>query len=219
MRTAPLAGCFSTQAGAGAFAHPTATTYIRSRQKPLHIQVSVHNMPRYLRPRIEGGIFFFTVVLADRSSDLLVRHIDRLRRIYRSVQQRRRFDTIAICVLPEHLHAVWQLPPGDADFALRWSLIKAGFSRGLAADAPLTPSKVARRERGLWQRRYWEHAIRDESDLARHVDYIHFNPVKHGLVSRVCDWPHSSFHHYVARGELPSDWGGDFSGPSGNFGE
>ena len=176
-------------------------------------------MSRYRRAKIEGGAFFFTVTLADRSSDLLVRHIDRLRRMYMSAQQRNPFETIAICVLPDHLHAIWQLPDGDADFALRWSLIKSGFSRGLAQDASPSPSKSARRERGLWQRRYWEHAIRDDRDLERHVDYIHFNPVKHGYVSRVADWPHSTFHRYVERGILPADWGGDMREISGNFGE
>jgi putative transposase len=176
-------------------------------------------MPRYLRAKIESGLFFFTVTLADRSSDALVRHIDRLRHSYRSVQQRHPFETVAICVLPEHLHAVWSLPTGDADFPLRWSLIKSGFSRGLAGDAARAPSKIAKREKGIWQRRYWEHAIRNDKDLARHVDYIHFNPVKHGYVSRTCDWPHSSFHHYVARGLLPKDWGGDVRDVTGNFGE
>ena len=112
-------------------------------------------MSRYRRALFEGGTFFFTVTLADRSSDLLVRHTDRLRRIYACVQQRRPFETVAICVLPDHIHAIWQLPPNDADFPLRWSLIKSGFSRGLAIDLPRAPSKIAKRERGLWQRRYW----------------------------------------------------------------
>ena len=102
---------------------------------------------------------------------------------------------------------------------MRWSPIKSGFSRGLPA-AARSPSKVAKRERGIWQRRYWEHAIRDDADLTRHIDYIHFNPVKHGLVSRVCDWPHSSFHQYVKRGDLPEDWGGDVREMAGSaFGE
>src|SRR5262245_49013311 len=176
-------------------------------------------MPRYLRAHIEGGVFFFTVTLADRSSDVLVRQVDRLRRVYASVQKRYPFETVAICVLPDHLHAIWSLPEGDADFPLRWNLIKAGFSRGLAGNRPRTASKMNRRERGIWQRRYWEHAIRNDADLERHVDYIHFNPVKHGHVSKVCDWPHSSFHRYVAKGVLPEDWGGEVREPSGNFGE
>ena len=176
-------------------------------------------MPRYRRANIAGGTFFFTVAIADRSDDLLVREVDRLRSVYRSVSKRYPFHTIAICILPDHLHAIWSLPESDADFALRWSLIKAGFSRGLDADAPRSARHVAKRERGLWQRRYWEHAIRNETDLARHVDYIHFNPVKHGLVTRVVDWPHSSFHQYVARGDLPEDWGGDMREIRGSFGE
>jgi putative transposase len=148
-----------------------------------------------------------------------VSHIDRLRRIYASVQKQHPFESIAICVLPDHLHAVWALPPDDADFPLRWSLIKSGFSRGLAVDAPRTASKIARRERGLWQRRYWEHAIRDDRDLQKHVDYIHFNPVKHGYVSNVVDWPHSTFHRFVSKGLLPPDWGGDMQEIAGAFGE
>src|SRR5690242_16448827 len=176
-------------------------------------------MSRYRRIYVEGGSFFFTVTLADRSSDVLIRHIDRLRRIYMTVQERYPFRAIAICVLPDHIHALWSLPRGDADFALRWSLIKSGFSRGLAGEMQRSRSKIARRERGIWQRRYWEHAIRNDADLELHVDYIHFNPVKHGHVSRVCEWPHSSFHRYVAHGVLSPDWGGDIRDPTGAFGE
>jgi putative transposase len=176
-------------------------------------------MSRYRRANVKGGTFFFTVTLADRSSDLPVRHIDDLRRTYASVQAKYPFRTVAICILPDHLHAIWSLPPGDADFSLRWSLIKSSFSRTLVGDSPRTPSKIAKREKGVWQRRYWEHVIRDDNDLARHVDYIHFNPVKHGYVRRVCDWPHSSFHRFVARGLLPRDWGGDIEDVSGAFGE
>jgi putative transposase len=174
---------------------------------------------RYRRAKIESGVFFFTVTLADRSSDLLVRHIDRLRQVYTSVQERYPFETIAICVLPDHLHAVWSLPEGDANFPLRWSLIKSGFSRGLTGDGWRSASKIAKRDKGIWQRRYWEHAIRDDADLARHVDYIHFIPVKHGYARRVCDWPYSSFDRYVARGLLPRDWGGDVRDMTGAFGE
>ncbi|MBX9773451.1 MAG: transposase [Xanthobacteraceae bacterium] len=177
-------------------------------------------MPHYLRAKIEGGTFFFTVTLADRSSNLLVREIDLLRTAYRSVQAQLPFETIAICILPEHLHAIWCLPATDIDYPKRWNLIKGGFSRRLPASASRSPSKVAKREKGIWQRRYWEHAIRDEQDLTRHIDYIHFNPVKHGLVSRVCDRPHSSFHRFVERGDLPLDWGGDVPAMLSNtFGE
>jgi putative transposase len=176
-------------------------------------------MPQYIRARLKGSIFFFTVVLADRRSNLLVDEIDRFRRSYRVVQQDYPFETIAICVLPDHLHALWAMPEGDADFSKRWSLIKSGFSRGLSPSHSRSASKISKREKGIWQRRYWEHAIRDDADFERHVDYIHFNPVKHGHVSRVSDWPHSSFHRYVERGLLTADWGGDMRDTSGSFGE
>ena len=176
-------------------------------------------MSRYRRAKIEGGTFFFTVALANRSSDLLTQCIDRLRDSYGTVQERHQFETIAICILPDHLHAIWSLPPGDFDFARRWNLIKTNFSRGLPAAASRSSSKAARREKGIWQRRYWEHTIRDEADLGRHIDYIHFNPVKHGLVTRVRDWPYSSFHRYVRGGDLPADWGGDIREIAGSFGE
>jgi putative transposase len=175
-------------------------------------------MPQYRRAKIEGSLFFFTVVLAERPSNVLVDEIDRLRRVYRTTQQRRPFETVAICVLPDHVHAIWELPKGDSDFSTRWNLIKSGFSRGLDS-RPRSASKVAKREKGIWQRRYWEHAIRDDADLERHVDYVHFNPVKHGHVTCVADWPHSSFHRYVERGLLSADWGGDMRDIQGSFGE
>src|SRR4029077_17804765 len=168
----------------------------------------------------EGGWFFFTVTLADRSSDLLVRHIERLRAAYSAARKRKPFETVAICVLPDHMHAIWALPPNDADFSRRWSLIKHDFSCGLPENSQRSRSKITRREKGIWQRRYWEHAIRDDADLSRHIDYVHFNPVKHRLVTRACDWPHSSFHRYVAQGFPPADWGGDVGeAPRGRFGE
>jgi putative transposase len=176
-------------------------------------------MPRYVRAKIEGGVFFFTVALADRSSELLLRHVDHLREAYRAVEVRYPFETIAICVLPDHIQAIWSLPLGDSNFPLRWSQIKSAFSRGLPGAGVRSSSKTAKREKGIWQRRYWEHVIRDETDLTRHVDYIHYNPVKHGHVDRACDWPHSSFHRYVARGDLPVDWGGDIRDITGLFGE
>jgi putative transposase len=173
-------------------------------------------MPRYVRAK--GSVFFFTVVLAERPSNLLWGEIDRFREIYRLVQQRYPFETIAICVRPDHIHALWELPEDDADFSARWSLIKSGFSRGL--DPQLrSASKIVKREKGIWQRRYWEHAIRGETDFQRHIDYINFNPVKHGHVTRVVDWPHSSFHRYVKRGILTADWGGDMKDIQGKFGE
>ncbi|MDB5973158.1 MAG: hypothetical protein JWQ90_5608 [Hydrocarboniphaga sp.] len=154
---------------------------------------------------VAGATYFFTVALADRSGHLLAEHIDRLRQSYGQVQRQRPFDTVAICILPDHLHAIWTLPPDDADFSTRWSQIKAGFSRGLPASATRCASKSNRREKGIWQRRFWEHRFRDERDLEQHVDYIHYNPVKHAHVSRVADWPYSSFHRYVEGGLLSLD--------------
>ena len=176
-------------------------------------------MPQYIRAKFKGSVFFFTVVLAERPSNLLIEEIERLRQIYRSVQASRPFETVAVCVLPDHVHSIWALPENDTDFSMRWNLIKSGFSRGLDPALMRSASKVAKREKGIWQRRYWEHAICDDADLKRHVDYIHFNPVKHGYVTRVADWPNSSFHHYVKRGLLAADWGGDMKDVQGSFGE
>jgi putative transposase len=111
------------------------------------------------------------------------------------------------------------MPEGDADFATRWRLIKSAFSRRLPLDERISASRAAKGERGIRQRRYWEHTIRNENDFARHVDYIHINPVKHGLVTRVRDWPHSTFHRMVERGIYPEDWAGDVSDDGAPFGE
>src|SRR3989338_6334290 len=172
-------------------------------------------MSRYRRSLVAGGTFFFTVILADRHSTALIDNIDRLRAVYGRVQREHPFETVAFCVLSDHLHALWALPDGDADFSLRWSLIKSGFSRGLAISTCRSASKAVKREKGIWQRRFWEHQIRDDLDLQRHVDYIYFNPVKHGHVARVADWPHSSFHRDVTHGIYPSDWAGGGSDMQG----
>jgi putative transposase len=176
-------------------------------------------MSRYRRSPVPGGAYFFTVNLVDRRSRLLVEHIDRLRAVFQSVRAWRPFQTMAVCVLPDHLHAIWRLPEGDADFSGRWSLIKRLFSSALPASKTLAPSKAAKREKGIWQRRFWEHQIRDDVDLRRHVDYVHFNPVKHGLVRQAKDWPHSSFHAHVRRGDLPEDWAGGADDEGAAFGE
>lgn len=173
---------------------------------------------RYRRANTAGGTYFFTVNLADRSSTLLVDAVDVLRDVVRLVQQRHPFHIDATVVLPDHLHAIWTLPEGDAGFPQRWALIKAGFSRKLPKGEQRSASRERKGERGIWQRRYWEHQIRDDKDFARHVDYIHVNPVKHGLVARPVDWPCSSIHRYVREGILPSDWAGD-SSVDGPFGE
>ncbi len=166
-------------------------------------------MPDYRRAWHPGGTYFFTVNLLQRQgNDLLVRHIDTLRRVVASVKSRHPFRIHAWAVLPEHLHCIIELPPGDADFATRWRLIKMGFSKSLPITERRSQVRQNRGERGVWQRRFWEHLIRDEADYRAHMDYVHINPVKHGLVSRVCDWPYSTFHRLVEHGQYPHDWAG-----------
>jgi putative transposase len=174
---------------------------------------------RYRRSQSAGGTYFFTLNLADRSSDLLVRHIDLFRVVLAQVKQAHPFALVAMVVLPEHLHAIWRLPEDDADYPMRWSLIKAGLSRRMEKDERISASRAAKRERNIWQRRYWEHQIRDESDLARHVDYIHYNPVKHGWVKQPIDWPHSTLHGYIDRKIIAPDWGAQVDVKNGDFGE
>jgi putative transposase len=156
-----------------------------------------------------GGTYFFTVNLADRSQRLLVERIDALRMSAHAVRREHPFESVAWVVLPEHLHAIWTLSEDDHDFATRWMLIKQKFSRRVPTAERVSTSRARKTERGIWQRRYWEHLIRDERDLRNHIDYIHFNPVKHRCVSQVRDWPHSSFHVYVREGALPTDWRGE----------
>jgi putative transposase len=140
----------------------------------------------------------------------LTEYIDVLRAAFRSTRQSLSFDIDAVVVLPDHLHIVMTLPLEDRDFSNRVRLIKRRFTTGVA-NAGVSIPRHPNGEYALWQRRFWEHTIRDDGDFARHVDYIHFNPVKHGLAVRVRDWPHSSFHSYVRRGVLPEDWAGDFA--------
>ena len=176
-------------------------------------------MVAYRRNVIPGACYFFTVTLLDRASRLLVERIDDLRQAVRSVHAERPFDIDAVVILPDHLHCIWTLPPGDADYALRWREIKTRFSRRIPAGEYRRLGRVNKGERGIWQRRYWEHTLRDERDVERHVDYIHYNPVKHGQVTRVADWPHSSFHRYVRKGIYPMDWAGSDRRIDGSFGE
>ena len=154
-------------------------------------------MTAYLRSRLASGCYFFTLALADRRSYLLTEKIDRLRNCIRRVNRRHPFTIEAIVVLPDRLHCLWTLTQNDADYSMRWNLIKGTFSRGIAAGEIRSNS---RGERGIWQRRFWEHVIRNERDYANHVAYIHINPVKHGLVQRAADWPHSSIHTTSATG-------------------
>jgi putative transposase len=164
-------------------------------------------MVRYRRNFVPGGTFFFTVTLADRRASTLVENIGLLRQAFRTTRRERPFSIDAVVILPDHLHIVMTLPLDDADFPARWKRIKSLFTRYVVGHG-LNYQRNRRGEFALWQRRFWEHTIRDEADLTRHIDYIHYNPIKHGLVAQVSDWPHSSFHRYVKLGVLPKDWGG-----------
>lgn len=134
-------------------------------------------MPNYRRLFVPGGTYFFAVNLLNRSQDLLTEHIEALRRSYAYVARRHPFETVAIVVLPDHLHCIWRLPPEDKDYPFRWRLLKSDFSKQLPQSGDARKGRRVA-ERGVWQRRYWEHSIRDDEDLERHANYIHFNPVK-----------------------------------------
>lgn len=154
-------------------------------------------MPDYRRHRVAGATYFFTVNLLDRDSTLLVDHIDALRQTVARVRTLMPFHIDGWVVLPDHLHCLWTLPEEDGNFPKRWQAIKMGFSRKIPSGEPLSTSRRLRGERGIWQRRFWEHTIRDERDYATHLDYIHFNPVKHGYAAHPADWQFSSFHRAV----------------------
>jgi putative transposase len=163
-------------------------------------------MPDYRRNRVAGGSYFFTVNLLDRRSDVLITRIGALRDAVRATRALHPFHIDAWVVLPDHMHCLWTLPPLDFDFPRRWQMIKASFSRSVPDRESRRPSLIRKREAGIWQRRYWEHTIRDDRDYAVHMDYIHFNPVKHGFVAHPGDWPFSSFGRCVALGIYPPGW-------------
>lgn len=163
----------------------------------------------YRRVWQQGGTYFFTVNLLQRKGNgLLIRHIQALREAVKVVKARHPFEIHGWVVLPEHFHCVLELPPDDADYATRLRLIKAGFSKSLPKTERRSAVRVRRGERGIWQRRYWEYLIRDEADYRAHLDYIHYNPVKHGWAKQVKDWPYSTFHLWVGQGVYPLEWGG-----------
>ncbi len=175
-------------------------------------------MPNYRRNRLAGGTYLFTVTARNRSSDLLVRHVGDLRSAVAQVRKLRPFYNDAWVVLPDHMHCIWTLPEGDTDYSTRWRRIKDLFSKSLPITEHRSLVMQARHERGVWQRRFWEHTIRDDTDYAHHMDYVHFNPVKHGLVSHPAQWPYSTFHQAVRAGVYPADWTGKDSS-DGAFGE
>lgn len=165
-------------------------------------------MSNYRRIHVPGGTYFFTVNLLERQRRLLVEHVDLLRIAFAEAKKHRPFEIIAIVILPDHLHCVWRLPEGDDGNAKRWRHIKSVFSRHLPPAERRSKSRAVRRERGIWQRRFWEHLIVDEIDLTNHVNYVYCNPLKHGHVQSVRDWPYSSFHRDVKRGIYLNDWCG-----------
>ncbi len=175
---------------------------------------------QYRRTDIAGGTYFFTVNLAERKRTLLIDHVNVLRKVLKQVKQKHPFSIDAIIVLPDHLHMLWTLPKDDCDYPTRLMLIKAGFSRQIEKGELINASRYSKGERGIWQRRYWEHLIRDEQDYMNHVNYIHYNPVKHGYVEQASAWKYSSIHRYIEAGALEQDWGGGRSLPeSDGFGE
>ncbi len=162
-------------------------------------------MVDYRRFRVRGGVYFFTVALLDRKANYLIKYISLLTEAMKMTRVNWPFETIALVVLPDHLHAMWQLPVGDNDYSLRWMNIKRKFTRSLILQGvPL--QKNRRDEYDLWQKRFWEHTLRNETDYENHANYIHYNPVKHQLVQRVRDWPYSTFHRFVKKGIYPENW-------------
>jgi putative transposase len=169
-------------------------------------------MSNYRRYLVEGGTYFFTLVI-HRRRPLLGSPLGRkcLRDAIEAVRKRHPFEIPASVLLLDHLHMIWTLPSGNANYSLRWRRIKEEFSRAFLAgggkEGDRSMSRQKRNERGIWQRRFWEHLIEDEVDFERHFDYIHYNPVKHGLTESPADWPYSSFHRWVEQGVYPAGWG------------
>lgn len=166
----------------------------------------------YRRTKIKGGTYFFTVVTYNRRPFLCyLDNIELLRQAFQYTMQRHPMKIDAFVLLPDHLHSIWTLPENDDNFSMRWRLIKSYFSRHCEDkyNDIASKSRRSKQERAFWQRRFWEHTIRDDQDFAKHVEYIHYNPVKHGLVTAPKDWEYSSFHRYV-RAELYDEfWGAD----------
>jgi len=168
-------------------------------------------MSDYRRWRVAGGTYFFTLVTYGRRP-ILTTELGRrcLRQAFRVVREARSFEVFGIVLLPDHLHAVLSLPPGDDAYSVRLRRLKEEFTKGYLAaggrEGVTSAERIARGERGVWQRRFWEHVIRDEDDFERHLDYVHFNPVKHGHARCPREWPFSSFHRWVRRGVYEANW-------------
>jgi putative transposase len=160
----------------------------------------------YRRIFIPNTTYFFTENLAERKRKLLIEQVDLLRSAFKIVKARHPFTIDAIIILPNHLHMIMTLPEGDSNYSQRLNLIKGSFSRSIDNSENISDSRKKKRERGIWQRRFWEHIIRDERDYENHINYIHYNPVKHGYVKKPVDWLYSSIHRYIAQGILTPDW-------------
>ena len=171
----------------------------------------------YRRSKTKGATYFFTVNLADRNQLYLVDYIESLRIAFKQVKAKLDFKIDAIVILPDHLHTIWTLPIDDSDYPTRWRLIKSAFSKSLPKTEVINDSRKNKSERGIWQRRYWEHQIRSEEDFKRHLDYIYYNPVKHNHVNKIIDWPHSSFHRDIKKGLYERDWGTEIHINAGEF--
>ncbi len=181
-------------------------------------------MPRYIRSKSKGATYFFTVNTHQRQPILTQPiNVEAIRLAIQKTKQCLPFKIDAWVVMPDHMHAIWTLPDNDHDYSKRWGIFKMSVSKtckshGFFQDK--TQSQLKRNESGLWQRRFWEHEIRDENDYKTHMDYLHWNPVKHGLTSNVCDWPYSSFHKLVDKGVYEKSWGcNDKAFGLGKFGE
>ena len=182
-------------------------------------------MPNYRRSNTRGGTYFFTVVTHHRQPILCNENIrNALRRAIIDTRREHPFGIDGWVLLPDHMHCIWTLPPDDRDYGMRWARIKRHVSKHCGTifhrSELKSPSRKRRHESTLWQRRFWEHRIRDDRDFQTHMDYIHFNPVKHGIVKQVRDWPYSTFHRYVRRGVYSPDWAGaGIEAIEGSFGE
>ena len=168
-------------------------------------------MPNYRRAHAPGGAFFFTLVTHGRRPIFQTpERVGLFREATRRVKRERPFEIVGAVVLPDHVHFLWTLPPGDADFSRRIARIKMEFTRSLGARSSRTLGESSRRDRresDVWQRRFWEHTIRDERDFEQHLNYVHYNPVKHGHATCPHAWPFSSFCEWVHRGAYEAEWG------------
>jgi len=173
----------------------------------------------YRRVLVPGVTYFFTINLLNRKSSLLINHIEKLRYSFRHVIKKFPFEVDGLVIMPDHIHLMMTLPTGDCNYSQRLNFIKGLFSRQITSVECISSSRRKKHERGIWQRRFWEHVIRDEADYEKHLNYIHYNPVKHGYVSNPIEWQYSSIHKYIRLGILPENWACDSDNGSELFGE